>query len=53
MNVLNKNIIKTIKTILSHMHYKNIGSPVLLIDTIGSFTQTVDHVIASDLGRLM
>ena len=35
------------------MHYKNVGSPVLLIDTIGKFTQTVDHVVASDLRHLM
>ena len=35
------------------MHNENVGSPVMLIDTIGSFTQTVDHVIASDLRQLM
>ena len=35
------------------MHYESVGFPVLLIDTIGSFTQTVDHVITSDLQRLM
>ena len=35
------------------MHYENASYPVLLIDAIESFTQTVDHVIASDLRRLM
>ena len=53
MNVLNKTLSKLLKHYYSHMHYENVGSPGLLTDIIGSFTQTVDHVIASDLRRLM